>query len=157
MLKNDSHNPKRCHRRTSTQTYQAYLLENKALITKSPKCSRRPEEKSGSQHGTQYSPPQPSISSKSYDRRASSEPFYKGNDFSSLPHHSDKQHREKKIDVRDPNHNKKVLNQEFLNSLPLSLQIAQTTFPFLSFFNLKIRSRIKPNVSPFSAKKKTQA
>jgi hypothetical protein len=31
------------------------------------------------------------------------------------------------------------------------------TSPFLSFFNLKIRSRTKPNVSPLSAKKKTQA
>jgi hypothetical protein len=39
----------------------------------------------------------------------------------------------------------------------LSLQIARTTSPFLSFFNLKIRSRTKPNVSPLLAKKKTQA
>jgi hypothetical protein len=41
--------------------------------------------------------------------------------------------------------------------LPLSLRIAPIASPCLKFFNLKIRSLTKPNVSPLSAKKKTQA
>jgi hypothetical protein len=39
----------------------------------------------------------------------------------------------------------------------LSLRIARTASPCLSFFNLKIRSLTKQNISPLSAKKKTQA
>jgi hypothetical protein len=82
----------------------------------------------------------------------SSEPSHKGNDFSSQLHHSNKPHREKKIDVLTKSR-QKVSKWEFLNSLPLSLRIARTTSSFLSFFNLKIRSKTKPNVSPLSAKK----
>jgi hypothetical protein len=51
----------------------------------------------------------------------------------------------------------KGFKMRVLNSLPLSLRIARTTSPCLSFFNLKIRSLTKPNVTPLSAKKKTQA
>jgi hypothetical protein len=53
------------------------------------------------------SPPQLNIFSESYDHWASSEPSRRGNNFSSLQHHSDKQHREKKTNVGDPNHSKR--------------------------------------------------
>jgi hypothetical protein len=105
------------------------LLENKSPTTKSPemahsRCSpmheliaclvqEGPQKKSGSQHGKRYSPPLPNIFSESYAHRASSEPSHKGNDFSSQPHHFDKTHREKKTNVRDPNHDKRFRNKIF--------------------------------------------
>jgi hypothetical protein len=51
----------------------------------------------------------------------------------------------------------KGFEMRVLNSLPLSLRIAQTASPCLSFFNLKINSLTKANISPLAAKKKTQA
>jgi hypothetical protein len=51
----------------------------------------------------------------------------------------------------------KVLKREFLNSEPLSMQIARMASPCLSFLNLKARSRTKPNVSPLSSRKNTHA
>jgi hypothetical protein len=56
-----------------------------------------------------------------------------------------------------PKSRQKVSNREFLNHVPLSLRIARIASSCLSFFNLKVRSQTKPNVSSLSAKKKTQA
>jgi hypothetical protein len=43
------------------------------------------------------------------------------------------------------------------NSEPLPLRIARMASPFLTFLNLKARSRTKPNVSPFFSRKNTHA
>jgi hypothetical protein len=47
--------------------------------------------------------------------------------------------------------------REFLNSEPLSLRIAHMASLCLSFLDLKIRPRTKPNVSPFSSRENTHA